>query len=98
MRVGKLKESGGRMTEQKAIEIINCNRPYEAVMRKTEKEAFDMAIQSLEKQIPKKPNIHEEDILGEYYSCPSCMNNELDDIFDNYCPRCGQKLDWSEEE
>ena len=50
-----------------------------------------------EKQVAKKPNKHEEDILGEYYSCPNCMNNELDDIFDNYCPRCGQALEWGEE-
>lgn len=57
----------------------------------------DMAIEALEKQIPKKPNKHVEDIIDEYYSCPKCMNNELDDIFDNYCPRCGQALDWTEE-
>lgn len=61
-------------------------------------EIQQVTIEALEKQIPKKPNKHEEDILGEYHSCPTCLNNELDDIFDNYCPRCGQKLDWSKEE
>lgn len=57
---------------------------------------MDDVKEAMEKQIPKKPNKHEEDILGEYYSCPNCMNNELDDIFDNYCPRCGQALSWED--
>lgn len=38
------------MNEQEAIKIIDCNRPYEAIIRKAEKEVFDMAIKSLEKQ------------------------------------------------
>lgn len=52
--------------------------------------------EALEKQIPKKPNRHEEDIIGEYYSCPNCLNNELSDIYDQYCWNCGQLLDWGE--
>lgn len=63
--------------------------------------AVEMAIEALEKQIPKKPNRHEEEITDdyvslEYYSCPVCKNNELADGYDFYCFRCGQKLDWSE--
>lgn len=61
-------------------------------------EALILAKRAVAKQIPKKPNRHEEDIIREYYSCPNCLNNELDDIFDNYCPRCGQKLDWKVDE
>lgn len=111
MRVGKLKESGGRMTIdviERAIESAKC-RIYRVranvgqslahqVKADNQAEIQQVTIEALEKQVPKKPNKHKEDILGEYYSCPSCMNNELDDIFDNYCPRCGQKLDWGEEE
>lgn len=78
-------------------ECENCNYCYSQGNFGEQKKAFEMAIEALEKQIPKKPNRHEEDIIGEYYSCPNCMNNELDDIFDNYCPRCGQALSWSEE-
>lgn len=50
----------------------------------------EMAIEALEKQIPKKP-------IDEYHRiayCPAC--GEL--IVDTYCcPECGQKIDWSEE-
>ncbi len=54
-------------------------------------------IEALEKQIPKKPNRHKEDnVIGEYYSCPNCLNNELSDCYDQYCCTCGQLLDWSE--
>ena len=82
------------MTEQEAIKIINCNRPYEAVMRKTEKEAFDMAIKSLEKQIPKKQIALQH---GDY-RCPSC--NRIIRMFEaiNFCMFCGQAVDWSDEE
>lgn len=87
------------MTRELAKKVINAiiDKQWEK-LSSVEFEALQMAIADMEKQIPKKPNRHEEDIIGEYYSCPNCMNNELDDIFDNYCPRCGQALDWSEED
>lgn len=76
------------MTEQEAIKIIDCNRPYEAVMRKTEKEAFDMAIKALEKQIPKKPIALQH---GDY-RCPLC--NRILRMFEaiNFCMFCGRLL------
>lgn len=51
--------------------------------------AIDMAIEALEKQIPKKLK---DD--GWLY-CPICGRDVLLDRF-NYCPDCGQDLDWSE--
>ena len=51
--------------------------------------AFEMAIEALEKQIPKKLK---DD--GWLY-CPICGRDVLMDRFD-YCPDCGQALDWSE--
>ena len=53
--------------------------------------AFETAIEALEKQIPKKPK---DD--GWLY-CPICGRDVLMDRFD-YCPDCGQALDWSDEE
>lgn len=29
--------------------------------------------------------------------CPRCGNEELVSISEQYCPKCGQKLDWSEQ-
>jgi hypothetical protein len=52
-------------------------------------------MQALEKQIPKKP-IENEDRLDV---CSICGYMVLDEMLDHldYCPRCGQALDWSEE-
>ena len=32
--------------------------------------------------------------FGDFYNCPKC--GEAVRIYDNYCPHCGQKLDWSD--
>lgn len=53
--------------------------------------AMEKAIEALEKQIPEKPK---ED--GWLY-CPICGRDVLMDRFD-YCPDCGQALDWSDTE
>ena len=73
---------------------------------KKEYEEYDSAI---EKQIAKKPDTKTVnkgiDISGEYnvdsdYICPSCTavvgDYETEDHFYDYCPNCGQKLDWSD--
>ena len=52
-------------------------------------EAYSVALNALEKQIPKKLK---DD--GWLY-CPICGRDVLMDRF-NYCPDCGQALDWSE--
>ena len=37
-------------------------------------------------------------IDGDYYNCPKCGDDDmLIGIRYNYCPYCGQKLDWSDE-
>ena len=52
-------------------------------------EAYSVALNALEKQIPKKLK---DD--GWLY-CPICGRDVLMDRF-NYCPDCGQALDWSD--
>ena len=47
--------------------------------------ALDMAIEALEKQIPKKKKKHNE--------CPECGYSYA---FEEFCPYCGQALDWSD--
>ena len=86
------------MTREEAIKNITTYlyAEFENVPKKVI-EALEMAIADMEKQIYKKPNKHEEDILGEYYSCPNCSENEINELYDKYCFRCGQALDWSEE-
>ena len=61
--------------------------------------AFDIAIEALEKQIPKKPTmvgeeyIFERDEWEKDYECSTCGNPY---VGDSYCSCCGQKLDWSD--
>lgn len=50
--------------------------------------ALDMAIEDLEKQIPKKT-------MNKYY-CPSCEEQLMGKM--NYYENCGQAVDWSEGE
>ena len=69
-----------------------------------QKEAFEIAIQALEKQIPKKPIMkpYFDDMEEEYLCCPACGEILTDRIpMDNkdfyfHCLNCGQKFDFGE--
>lgn len=86
--------------EREAIECITKNRPssgYDML-----KEALDMAVVALEKQIPKKPDVEGDgydkdgNMIYDTWLCPCCGSRyevEYDDY--DYCPVCGQKLDMS---
>ena len=57
--------------------------------------SIEIAIKSLEKQIPKKPK--ERDCIGfDTLVCPVCKRTLY--LYEPYCDNCGQKLDWSDEE
>ena len=67
--------------------------------------AFENAIKSLEKQIPKKPT--HEATLYRCCTCPTCKNviDEFTDFLGKrvrvtvqHCKYCGQALDWSDSE
>ena len=73
----------------------NCDLCYSQGNFGEQKEAFQMAINSLEKQIPKKPK--ERDCIGfNTLVCPVCKGVLY--LYEPYCDNCGQKLDWSDEE
>ena len=67
-------------------------------------EWLELAIEALEKQIPKKPKKYSDiGAVGELrytlYKCPNCgVKNINDDIYYKHCPSCGQALKWGEEE
>ena len=92
------------MTESEAIKEVRFNMSKIGLNNKSAKrvsEAKNMAIQALEKQIPKKVvlrHIRKYDGFDDG-ECPTCGNSVLRDGFSNdvYCDNCGQKLDWSEE-
>ena len=68
--------------------------------------AIEMAINALEKQIPKKPEYEADGYAGgelvyDYAKCPICGHDfeyGINDWECEYCSNCGQKLDWSDEE
>ena len=95
------------MTESEAIKELHKIRPRGGIIPQKRADALEMAIQALEKQIPKKPR-KTDSYRGIFrriyaYVCPTCGNaclekqeNERQDTM--FCWNCGQKLDWSDEE
>ena len=67
------------------------------VLYKNRKKYAELAIDSLEKQIAKKPK--KTGIEGyryvDAYICPTCKGNFSGTRIADYCYHCGQKLDWS---
>lgn len=55
--------------------------------------------EAVEKQIPKKPNIHGyregREVNTISYTCPACNKHVSRDA---YCKECGQALDWGDTE
>lgn len=85
-----IKEAESHMTGNKSDDEIFID----------DKTALEMAIQTLEKQIPKKYEL----FLGQDL-CPTCNNTFGSDAIRktlsswkmDYCQYCGQALDWSDE-
>ena len=65
-------------------------------------EAFDMAIEALERLIPQKPTIWGDGyadgvLIYDMWDCPNCEKSyEIDYDHYDHCPNCGQAIDWSE--
>ena len=61
-----------------------------------------IAIQALAKQIPKKPTYEGDGysdghLVYDTWICPLCEKRYEVDYDDyDYCPNCGQKIDWSD--
>ena len=102
------------MTESEAIEKLKNMRLFMQIedenndckFTEDDYKANEMAIQALEKQIPKKPIMKQyfEDLEDEYLCCPTCGEILTDRIpadnntFYFHCMNCGQKFYWSDEE
>lgn len=91
------------MTESEAIEEVRFNMSTIGLSNESAKrvvKARNIAIKALEKQIPKKPDYEADgysdgQLVYDTWICPCCEKHyEVD--YDNYdyCPDCGQKLDW----
>ena len=85
-------------------EAINNLKKYENCLAFTseEIESIKLAIEALEKQIAKTPTLEGDgywdgELVLDTWFCPNCDKNYEVDYDDyDYCPNCGQKIDWSE--
>lgn len=93
------------MTENEAIKELHGIRPRGGIIPQKRAEALDVAIQALEKQIPKKPTYEGDGyapdgtLVYDTWICPRCGKRYEVDYDDyTYCPNCGQKidLDWGD--
>nr|DAX11551.1 MAG TPA: LysW biosynthesis protein LysW [Bacteriophage sp.] len=97
------------MNEQEAMETLerlfsdstNEDYPFTECFA----EALAIALQALEKQIPKKPTYEGDGyapggtLVYDTWICPCCGNRYEVDYDDyDYCPSCGQKLDLDRDE
>lgn len=92
------------MKESEATMILKNEMPgcgEKIIFAEGEKcEAYEMAIQALEKQIPKRPIKSKEQrirYVNTYY-CPTCNLSFTGFNIAKWCYHCGQKLDWSDKE
>lgn len=89
---------------REAIEVIKGYRRLDEYMNNTERLPYcDMAIEALEKQLPKIVDFEEDVAENMCVECPSCgsfLGYQVDCLDENYqfdyCEHCGQRLDWSE--
>lgn len=96
------------MTEREAVEKLKNMRLFMQIedenndckFTEDDYKANEMAIQALEKQIPKKP-IKSENQVVRYvntYYCPTCELGITGTNIAKWCYHCGQKIDWSDED
>ena len=85
------------MTYEEAIKILTELKPIPVDGFKIIAKAYDLAIEALEKQIPKKPRETRCTLM-----CSSCGHmitekgcKKLNRL---YCKKCGQAIDWSDDE
>lgn len=99
------------MTESEAVEKLKNMQLFMQIEDENNDHKFaeddykanEMAIQALEKQIPKKPRKTDsyKGVLKRVYAyvCPTCGNVCLEKYMNErkntmFCWNCGQKLDW----
>ena len=100
------------MTESDAIKLVNklyaniTSNANNIIKTNDYIDFVRIAINALEKQIPKKPimKTYYEDMEEEYLCCPTCGEILTDRIpMDNkdfyfHCLNCGQKFNWESDE
>ena len=86
--------------EEEAIECLKSNKPTSGYVML--QESIGIAIQALEKQIPKKPIMaYDDKIDSNWVSCPICANGigwKISARKIKFCWECGHRLDFGDDE
>lgn len=89
-----------RMYKRTELERRGCSDPVFAEVHRNRMNALAWGILALNTHIEKPVLTAEEEEDGAIYYkkilCPTCDANLQYHTQPNYCPGCGQKLDWSE--
>lgn len=89
------------MTNKEAIKWLDTFKDHTGMTELSQ--AFDVAIQTLRKQIPQQVELEGDgydpdgNLVYDYAQCPNCQRafEESDENWEcNYCPNCGQALNW----
>lgn len=88
------------MTENEAHKVLEDLQRLLTHYRHISKElteANGIAILAVEKQISKKPTLYGDFEDGKLL-CPNCEEDLMDlvECWFNFCPYCGQSIDWSD--
>ena len=79
-------------TLELAISEVEWNYPLDISI------ALETAIEALKKQIPRRAILDTSFPTGvKWWRCPVCAQNNIE-TNDRFCYRCGQALDWGEDE
>lgn len=83
--------------------VKTVNAPELQKYAKRNAELYSISIEALKKQLPEKPTLEgdgyapEGTFVYDTWECPNCGEcYEVDYDDYDYCPKCGQKIDWSE--
>lgn len=84
------------MNLYKALEALHGLRQRGSIIPQQRAEMIDIADEAIRKQIPIKPVA----VLGACdkpeYECKNCGDTIPDNMYE-FCPWCGQAIDWSDE-
>ena len=88
------------MTYEEAIKLFkSLQKRYTKEHNGRMCEKVNLALEALDKQIPRKPIIREaEDSFGyvKYILCPNCEEIDFGHERPCFCRLCGQAIDWEE--
>lgn len=85
-------------------EAITHAKEQKEIFNGTHGKFLDMAIEALEKQIPKKPDLEGDgyadgQLVYDTWICPNCEKRyEVDYEKYDHCPNCGQSILWESKE